>query len=182
MLIVLGGLIGDGRWVLSRKLASQYKFHLYDINNKRMHRHVLEKSGEVRETIESPRTDEMRLLLYERVLEDFGKISKMYPDTIVQDWFHRIRPRSTFLRDAANYFDSVVFVWIESEERYLLPRLQHMVEKGAIKNIEAAVRQREKAIGSLQRPDGPTPIFNCTTASHTEVEALWNLIQSASQR
>lgn len=178
MLICLGGFLGSGRRILARKLAERHRFHLYDIGSKKIRRHVFKKNGRVKEVALQPNTEELRLFLYQRIIEDFPRVSKMYPDTIVNDEFHREMPREYFLSEARKYFDPVVFIWIDSDEIHAKGRLRHMVEIGMLPDLGRALKGWRRATRTFDPPKPDTRMFRCVNADNAEAEELWALIQT----
>ena len=178
MLVVLGGLLGSGRRVLARKLAEQQHFHLYDMDAKYPHRHVFDETGRAKEVTVRLHTDEARLSLYKRVLEDMPKLSKMHPNIVLEDPFTRAKPRDAFFNAARKHFDRVVFVWIDSDEPNVTKRLELMRRKGLIQSIQTALERRKMVAAGLERLDPSTRVFKCMLADDVETKALWTLINS----
>ena len=178
MLICLGGFLGSGRRILARKLAEKHQFHLYNIGSKKIHRHVFKKNGRVKEVVLQPNTEKLRLFLYERIIEDFPRLSKMHPDTIVNDEFHRETPREYFLAEARKYFGTVVFIWIDSDEIHVRGRLRDMVEIGMLPDFGRALKGWRRATRTFDPPKPDTRVFRCANADDVEAEALWALIQT----
>lgn len=181
MLICLGGFLGSGRRILARKVANKYGLHLYDAESKKAHLHVFDKNGRVKEVLQRPTTDELRRFLFSRIIEDFPKLAKMYPDMIIHDAFHRAKPRTYFFAEAKKYFDPVVFIWIDSDEAHVEARVRHMQEIGLVGRFETAVQRRKKAVLAFEQLGPDTPVFKCVQADDAEVEALWALIQESVQ-
>jgi hypothetical protein len=115
MLICIGGLPGSERRAFAQALATHLGFHYYDINGKKRRYPVFTKEGMVVRS-SHPKTDEERIMLYEKVLKDFQMLSKLYPDTVVDDVFHRAGPREQFFSRARVFFPDVRVIWIDSDD------------------------------------------------------------------
>ena len=175
MLIVLGGFLGNGRKMFAHRLAKRKNFHLYDTDAKKMRRFELQRGGAIKEMVQRPYREEQRLFLYKNVLADFSKISKMHPDMIIEDSFHRTAAREYFLTEARKYFKPVVFIWIDSDEAHVAERIRHMVTTGAIGSYEEGVRRRKSAAKHFTQ-DHTMRVFKCVKGDEAELDALWSLI------
>lgn len=144
MLICLGGFLGSGRRILARRLSTRLKFYYYDTESKKLHRHTFNKSGHVREETQHSTTDKEQLFIYEKILKDFPLISKMHRDVVIDDSFHRAKPREYFLVEARKYFDTIVFVWIDSDEEHVANRFRLMQITGMTNGIRGALQRRER--------------------------------------
>ena len=185
MLVVLGGLLGNGARTLADQLAARFGLYHYDIARKKIRHPTFDRRGDFR--ILQPRTDKDRVKVYENVCKDFPLLSKMYPDVVVDDTFHRDIPREYFLSEARKYYTPVVFVWIESDEASVRVRLERIRQAGKIESVDGALRRREKAHAKQQPFPPATPIFFHRTSgkegiaaqqiADQKISALWELIQ-----
>lgn len=159
MLIVLGGFLGSGRAILARLLAEQARFHYYPLLDKKKYLHF-DKKHQLHERIMEPSTDPARMQMYRETLKDFPLISKMYNDVVIDDAFHREKPREFFLEEARAYFNPVVFVWIESPDETVEPRLQEAERVGFVPNVPAALRKRKQMIKEFEPFSGSLVFFH----------------------
>lgn len=181
MLIVLGGFYGSGRKIFAKKLAARHQFHLYDMEAVRSRSFRFTNAG-VREATRWERSDMERGHLYRKVLETFPIVSKTYPDTIVEDGFHRRKLREFFLKGAAEYFKPVVFVWIDSDESHVEERLRRMKRSRIAGSVEEGIRRRRGAARTFDGLAPETRVFKCVRADDAEVAALWTLIEREAGR
>jgi hypothetical protein len=178
MLICLGGILGNGRKILAQKIARSHNLYLYDTDSKKIHFHVREKDGSVREVTRRPRTTELRSFLYKRILEGLPRLAKMYPDMLIDDSFHMKEPREHFLTEARKCFDDVTFVWVDSDPSHVEQRLEKLEKMGLIKNVEKVKERRLHAMRMFEPLPSDVPVFMCESADDVEAEALWALIES----
>ena len=123
MLICIGGFPGSRRKRLTHELSKALGFYIYPL---RRTKHSLSLEGLhklTRPARNVPYSDEMLVQVYRKVGEDFPLLSKMYPDIIVKDHFHREVPRELFFKVAEQYFGPPLIVWAESSEEQSAARL-----------------------------------------------------------
>jgi hypothetical protein len=175
MLVVLGGISGTGRKALAREVAERLGAHYYDIDAHRMtlyERH----EGAIRERKQPVRTEELRLGMLKRVLDDFKLVSKMYPDTVVENNFHHAKPRGYFLAGAAEYFEPVVFVWVDVPDQEASGRFERMYERDATK-VERAMRRRQRMKDRLEPFPPRTIVFVNDLPAAPAAERLCGLLR-----
>lgn len=182
MLICLGGFFGSGRRILAHRLSARLGFHYYDLDAKKFHRYDITPNKTVRERIQQPNSDKERMRIYDNALKDFPLASKMYHDVILDDAFHRQEPREYFLKEARNYFDQVILVWVESDEASLEGRFIEMKRRGLIRNVESAMRRRKRAERNFQEFAVPPLTFRHTTSDDEATEALARLVSGETGR
>ena len=85
MLICPGGFLGSGQRIFSRNLSECLGFYRYDLEPRKLHYHVRDRDGHVKEVRRNPSTGEERIFLCKQVLEDLSLISKMHRDVVVDD-------------------------------------------------------------------------------------------------
>ena len=176
MLIILGGFLGSGRKILSRKIAERHGLYFYTIADKKLHSFSVAKDGAIHERIQRAKTDDMRMRIYGRAIAEFPRLRKMYPDVILEDVFHRARPREYFIAEAQKYFDNVIFVWIESDEASVADRLALMKKKGLIDSIETSLHRRRRSMENFEELKPGTLSFYHTKSDDRAAERLWDLI------
>lgn len=180
MLVVLGGLLGSGAKTLANELATKYRLHRYDIDGRKLRLFSMDNKGNFK--VRQPNTDEETLKVYKNVFKDFPLLSKMYPDVVVDDTFHREAPREYFLSEARKYYNPVVFVWIDSDDASVRVRLKHLWKRRRIRSVEQALHKRDRAAAKLQLPAPPAPRFSYRVSGDEriaaeQVAALWELVQ-----
>lgn len=179
MLVCLGGLFGSNRRLLALLLSKNRGFHYYDIRAKKLHRQIRDRSSNFREVVQVPTSDRERLHVYRRVIEDFSLISKMHRNVVIDDGFYRTAPRGYFMEAARQYFDRVVFVWVESSDEKALSRFKRMKKFGTIRSVEAAVARRARAERYVESFDTPPLTFPDGVADDAAADRLWELIETS---
>lgn len=180
MLIVLGGFLGSGRFVLADLLAEQSGFHHYPLLEKKKNLHF-GKNHQLHERIMEPSTDPARMQLYREVSKDFPLISKMYKNVVIDDAFHREKPRSFFLEEARAYFNPVVFVWVESPDETVELRLQTGKHTGLVPDTAIALRKRKQMIKEFEPFPGSLVFFH-RTSNKSAAETLLRFINQCVKR
>lgn len=179
MIVLLGGFVGSSRRALAPLVARELGFHYYDLSDKKMRRHRFTRDGALHRDAIPPRTDEARRALYEKATRDFPLLAKMYPDTLIDDIFHRKESREYLFKEAGKYFGKSCFVWIESSEEVVEERIQHMEAKGRVRSANVALQRREKMKKNFE-PFVPPPLtFTCTSFTDltSDARALAALIR-----
>ena len=182
MLIVLGGFLGSGRSGLARLLASKAGFYYYSLHEKKMHHLSLDENRRIHERIMEPGTDALRMRMYREALKEFPMISKMHENVIVDDAFHRAQPRGFFLKEARAYFNPVVFVWVESPDETVEPRLRIMEHNGVITSVTTALRRRKQVIKEFEPFASRPLVFFHRISDERAAEALYGFIQLCIKR
>ena len=180
MLVVLGGFIGNGRGFLGPLLAKEMGFYYYPLLEKKKQLY-LDNKHRLHERIMEPSTDPARAQLYREVLKDFRLLSKMYPDVIVEDTFHREKPREFFLQEARRYFSPVVFVWIESPDETAVARLQRAERIKLVPSAAKAIHTRSKTMKEFE-PFSGALIFFHRISNRAAARALLGLINQSVKR
>ena len=180
MIILLGGFLGSGRRVLARKIAKRLGFYYYNIERKKLRAFKFNTNREVRHRTIQPRSDVERRRMYAQVVEEFPLLSKMYPDIVIDDAFHRAGPREYFFSEAKRYFRDMVFVWVDSDEKWVGERFVHMLKKKVIRSIEDARRRRLSAKKRFQPfKDEPITFISGSIADREkDVEDLVQLVRT----
>jgi len=178
MLIALGGLWGSGRTMLARKLAQRLGFFYYDVEQKKISKYAFNKQGQVKEQVQQPNTDEMRLFVYKKILEDLPLLSKMYTGVVLDDSFHRAKPREYLFREAGKHFDPIRFVWIDSDEEHIADRLEMMRLMGKIKSVRWALQNRARQEGEFEPPSPPPLTFHHALSNDKAAARLVELIRT----
>ena len=115
MLICIGGFWGSGSRELEKKLIRK-GFHSIDISNYHEKRGFIDKDGLFRERAVPPKSDDDRMRLFRRLIEDFPRLSKMYPNIVIRATLHRSAPRRYLVSGARPYFDRVHLAWLSCSQ------------------------------------------------------------------
>ena len=180
MIILLGGFLGSGRGRLARALSKRHGFHYYDMNQKKPQYGFFDKKGRLKEKAQRPKSDAARMRMYKSVTADFPRLSKMYPDTIIQASFHRKQSREYLLEEARRYFDKVIFVWIESDGKHTEKNLLRMEKRAKIRSIEQGKRRMKGMRKAFEAFQDTPHSFSFVVSGPKSAEHLWDRIRSAS--
>lgn len=161
MILLLGGFLGSGRSMLARNVARRLNFHYYNIDQKKLHMLKFNARGEVGRRTVQPSTDAERQRVYARVIEELPLLTKMHPNIIVDDSFHRAAPREFFFSNVKTRFKDMLFVWIDSDDQWVEERFASMLEQKMIQSIEGAQRRRARAQKRFQQFEHQPLTFFC---------------------
>ncbi|HEY4488211.1 MAG TPA: AAA family ATPase [Candidatus Paceibacterota bacterium] len=178
MIVFLGGFFGSGRESLADKLADTLGFFCLDVYSRKDRWRALQ-GGVLREYVREPKHDADTLCIYERVVEEFPLLSRMYPDVVIHDSFHRRSPRTYLLDAAREHFGDPVFVWIEASDERAYERFLRRRAMGVISDVERAVALRRRQREEFEQfVDTPTKILN-DGSGRDALPILSRLVQEA---
>jgi len=127
MIICIGGFPGSGRRRLTHDLSKALGFYIYPLREtkrkpsfKKLHKLIRPARG-------SPYPDGTLMEIYKRIVADLPLLSKMYPDIIIKDHFHRETPREFFFGEAEKYFGPPLIVWVEASAERSAARLRDVL-------------------------------------------------------
>ena len=132
----------------------------------------------VRELTVRTESDAQRALIYQRTLDDFPRLSKMYPDVIIDAGFRNATLREHFFTGARSYFNDLLFVWIETDD---VSAQKRFFERGE-EHGTPALRRRESMKKAFQPLDSNVPIFSYEGDPKDSIEAFCTFIQTEISR
>lgn len=150
MIIILGGVQGSGRRRFARALAEELKWHYYDLDAVKRREIVFVRRGMVKERLQRTTSDPARRALYTPIIQAFPRLSKMYPNIVMDDRFHREIVRSYFFKEAEQYFGKMLFVWVESSQEHAEERFARQVAEGQARNLKGLLRRRADQLRHFQ--------------------------------
>ena len=134
MLIFVGGHIGAGKSTIARGFAEAISCPYYDIDEvkKVVFREDPDFERNMREGI--PFSDETRLKVYDRVIEDLKSLRSDSEHVVVDETLHKRQPRHRLYEAAREIFDDFVIIWVKADEKVVLDRLNSKKREGHILN------------------------------------------------
>lgn len=177
MLVILGGFVGSGRNAFARGLEKRHGFYFYDMDQHGLDANFFNTSRQFVTQRIRPDSDAGRLHIYRKTIESFHLVSKMHENVVVTATFHRAVPRNYFFSEAKRYFDPVIFVWIDCEEKKAQERLKRMRRRNVIPSVDRSVRNRAKAQEEFEPFDVPPPTFFFSGKTAENTDALYEFIQ-----
>ena len=169
-----------GRFALARLLAEEIGAYRFDVNAKKLARPRLSRYGALTAGIREPQNDDEQEMVYRKVLADLPLLVKMHDVIIVDDAFHRQRPRDAFIA-GARQLDDVVFVWIDAPDSTVPLRVPYLLEMGVGANEEDIYRRFEDRKTQLQF-DAPPLIFYHEVSTKDAAKRLHSFIDLAIAR
>jgi len=181
MLIVLGGLLGSGRQLLAREIAQAHSVKLYEIKQHLHHRGYRTPEGQYSQYAVRPQNDDQRMRVYEKALKDFPMLSKQYENVIIERAFNRAL-REYFLAQARQFFDPVVFVWVESDDEHAERLMRRMVRRRLLRSVAGGMAIRQSQRAEFQPLLEVTPVFKNHRNRKAAAAELWEMIQDLAKQ
>lgn len=176
MLVILGGFVGSGRNAFALELEKRYGFYFYNMDQHGLDANLFNEHRQfVKERIR-PDSDAGRLHIYQKTIEGFRLVSKMHEKVVVTATFHRAVPRNYFFSEAKKYFDPVIFVWIDCEEKEAQERLKRMRRRNIIPSVDRSVHNRAIAKEEFEPFAVPPPTFFYNGKASENTDALFEFI------
>jgi predicted kinase len=178
MLVCLGGFPGSGSKALGQKISEIYGHVYFDMEQNKFRRYQM-KNGLMKTETVQPRTDAAQVLIYDRVVMQFPLIAKMHDVVIARDVFTRAVPRGHFLKQAAQYFDPVVFVWVTCDEESAVSRFEKMYDMGVVKSVDDALRRRKRGMKIFQEFSAPPLVYHNASSDEVGAREVMTLVNEA---
>jgi gluconate kinase len=132
MVIFVGGLIGTGKTSLARALAEKLGVYYYDVDLVKKTVYPTDPNYEYNLKNNIPFSDETRIKTFNRVVEDFAKLSKEHKNIIVDETLHKKSLRQILFDGAEKYFGKYIIAWIKAGETIIKDRLTKNQREGHI--------------------------------------------------
>ncbi|MSU73802.1 hypothetical protein EXS56_01550 [Candidatus Kaiserbacteria bacterium] len=127
MLICIGGFPGSGRNRFSHDLSKALGFYNHPLNEIKHSPSFKRIHGATRPSPVAPYSDDLLTQVYQEVASSFSVLSKMYPDIIMKDHFHREVPREVLFREAEKHFGPPLIVWTDASLEVSTGRLEEVL-------------------------------------------------------
>lgn len=175
MVIFFGGLIGTGKTSLARALAERLGIYYYDVDFVKKEVYPTDPNYEYNLKNNIPFSDETRTKTFNRVVQDFKKLSKKYENIIVDETLHKKSLRQILFNGAEKYFEKYIVVWIKADEMIIKDRLSKKQREGhLLKDSFGMYLSLKKQFEGFEKID----VNFENNASFTEsVEQLVKLVQ-----
>lgn len=132
MIIFFGGLIGAGKSSVAKGLAEHLSLHYYDVDEPK--RVIYREDPAYQHNMDNgiPFSKETRMKVFQKVVNDFSKLSKTYEHMVVDETLHKKELREYLFQGANKYFGGYIIVWVQASEDVILGRLTNKVREGHI--------------------------------------------------
>jgi shikimate kinase len=87
MVIFFAGLIGTGKTSLAKALAKRFGFYYYDVDGVKKEIYKTDPDYEYNLKNNIPFSDETRIKVFNKVVEDFSHLSKSHKNIIVDETY-----------------------------------------------------------------------------------------------
>ncbi len=123
MIIFVGGLIGAGKSTVARLLAEHFHLYYYDVDE--VKKLIFKEDPDYDYNMENgiPFSDETRIKVYDRVVNDLEALSKKHKCIVVDETLHKRSLRHRLFNAAQTYFDGYFVIWVKADEEVIKRRL-----------------------------------------------------------
>ena len=176
MVIFVGGLPGSGKSSVARFLAEKLSIHYYDVDEVKKLIGPQDPDFEYNMKQGIPFTEEVRLKVFRKVVEDFKSLSKSNAHLLVDESLHLKKSRQVLFDGAKAHFGGYVVVWVKTDEAIVEERLTtkkrtgHILMTDPMKMYRSFVKEFEPFEGSYIVCENNGSIEETT-------EKLYSLIQ-----
>jgi len=130
MIIFVGGVIGVGKSSVAKGLAEHLDVAYYDVDE---HKRVIYRQDDdydynMQHGI--PFSEETRLKVFEKVVEDFAELSQQHAHLVVDETLHKKSLREHLFAGAQEHFGGYIVVWVKASEDVILRRLTDHAREG----------------------------------------------------
>ncbi len=132
MIIFIGGLVGAGKSSLARSLSTRLSILHYGIDEVKKVIYPQDPDFEHNMHHGIPFSDETRVKVFERVVEDFQELRKTHSHIIVDETLHKRKLRQILFEGANKYFGGYIIVLVKTNENKTRDRL---IDKGRSNHI-----------------------------------------------
>jgi len=134
MIIFVGGLIGAGKSTIAKKVAAEFNFFYYDVDE--VKKAVFAEDPDFERNMRDgiPFSDATREKLYDRVIEDLKELRVTHQYVVVDEALHKREFRHKMYRAAEEIYGDFIVIWVRANEKMILDRLQAVKREGHILN------------------------------------------------
>ncbi|MCP5086669.1 MAG: AAA family ATPase [Rhodobacteraceae bacterium] len=178
MIIFFGGLIGAGKSTIARKFAAEIGCLYYDVDEikKSVAAEEPDYQRNVREGI--PFSDETRLKVFDRVIEDLRALRGEHEYIVVDETLHRRGLRRKLYAAAEEMFGDFVVIWVRADEKVITDRLRSTKREGHL--LDDPQPMRESFQRQFEEFDRSVIVCNNNGEPEEALAYLKNLIESTS--
>jgi gluconate kinase len=145
MIIFIGGLPGTGKSSVARCLAEKLSINYYDVDEVKKVIGPQDPDFDYNMKHGIPFTEEMRLKVFKKVVEDFESLSKSNRHLLVDESLHLKKSRQVLFDGAKAHFGGYVIVWVKTDEQIVEERLTSKKRTGHILITDAMKMYRSFA-------------------------------------
>ncbi len=176
MVIFIGGLPGSGKSSIARSLAEKLPVNYYDVDE--VKRVIGPQDPDFGYNMKHgiPFTEEVRLKVFEKVVEDFESLSKSNEHLLVDESLHLKKSRQVLFDGAKAYFGGYVIVWIKTDEAIVEERLTGKERTGHI--LSDPMKMYRSFAKEFEPFDGSYIVCENNGSIGETTEKLYSMIQN----
>lgn len=152
--IFVGGLIGTGKTSLAKALADKLAIPYCDVDKVKKEVYPTDPNFEYNLKNNIPFSDETRARTFNRVVEEFAKLSKDNQYIVVDETLHKKALRQILFDGAKEYFGDYIIIWVRADEEVIKKRLESKPREGHIlKDAFGMYLSLKKEFEEFENPD-----------------------------
>jgi len=123
VVIFFGGYIGSGKTSLAKAISERLGILYYEVDL--IKKVVVEEDPSLEYNVKQniPFPDEARIRMFNRVVDDFARLSKTHACLIADETLHKKNTRQILFDGATKYFGGYAVVWVQTDEETIKERL-----------------------------------------------------------
>ncbi len=130
MIIFVGGLVGAGKSTIAKRLATEIGCRYYDADEIKKQVFSQESDYELNLRKGIPFSDEARVKVFDRVIEDLRDLRASHDHLVVDETLHRRELRHRLYRAAEDIYGDFLVIWVRADENVIVNRLEANKREG----------------------------------------------------
>ena len=130
MIIFIGGLIGSGKTSLSKAVADKLGYLYFDVDKIKEEVYPQDLNFEYHMKNGIPFSDETRIKVFNKALEELKELSKNHKNIIVDETFHKKNTRDILFNGVKENIGDYIIIWIQTDDKILKERLTAKPREG----------------------------------------------------
>lgn len=176
MVIFVGGLPGAGKSSVARALAEKISIYYYDVDEVKRVIGPQDPDFEYNMKHGIPFTEEVRIKVFKKVVEDFEPLSKSNAHLLVDESLHLKNSRQILFDGAKVHFGGYVVVWVKTDEALVEERLAGTERTGHI--LSDPMKMYRSFAEEFEPFDGSYIVCENNGSIEEAMERLYSVIQN----
>ncbi|MGB0958831.1 MAG: AAA family ATPase [Halocynthiibacter sp.] len=179
MIIFVGGLVGAGKSTIAKKLSDAFSCYYYDADETK--RTIFEADPSYEHNLENgiPFSDETRMKVFKKVVEDLKDLRKTHSHVVVDETLHRRALRQELYKAATELYGQYLIVWVRADEDVIIQRLKSNKREGHI--LDDPILMYQSFRRKFQEFNRSVVVVNNNGDPDETIQNLHALIDAAAQ-